>query len=68
MGRKHTTRHRARRKLESADTACDTINAHLAEIAGWYEKDMPQVHDALLQIGQIIEAARKLIAELRVSI
>ncbi len=67
MGRKHTTRHKARRKLEAASTACDTINAHLAEISEWYEKDMPQIAQALLEIGQIVEAARQLMIDLRES-
>lgn len=65
MGKKHTTRHKARRKLEAAGVACDTINSHLGEISGWYEKDMPHIAQALLEIGAIIEAARKLILDLR---
>lgn len=65
MARKHSTRHRARRKLEGVSTACDTINTHLAEISSWYEEGMPQVAQALLEIGKIIEAARQLTLQLR---
>jgi len=65
MGRKHTTRHKARRKLEAVSTACDTINTHLAEISGWYEKGMPDFSQGLLEIGKIIEHARLLTIQLR---
>lgn len=65
MARKHSTRHRARRKLEAVGVACDTINNHLAQVSSWYEKDMSNVSRALLEIGTIIEAARTLTLQLR---
>ena len=65
MGRKHTVRHKTRRKLEQCAKLCDIINAHLAEYASYYEESEKERYDAMLEIGRIIEAARGLITDLR---
>lgn len=65
MGRKHTTRHAARRKLVAIGEALDTVNTHLAEINSWYEDTHPEIGNALLAIGTVVEGARKLTLDLR---
>lgn len=68
MGRKHTTRHKARRKLESCAHQCDIINGYLAEIHAWYEEREEEIGLSLIEIGRVVEAARSLLLELRKSI
>lgn len=65
MGKKHTLRHKARRKLEQTSNLCDNINTHLAEIAAWYEPTEKERFETMLEIGRIIEAAKTLMEELR---
>jgi len=65
MGRKHTVRHKTRRKLEQCASLCNVINAHLAEVAPHYQESEKERYDAMLEIGRIIEAARQLITDLR---
>lgn len=65
MGRKYTTRHKARRKLEGCAHQCDIINGYLAEIHAWYENDHVDIADTCLEIGTVVESARSLMLELR---
>jgi len=65
MGRKHTVRHKTRRKLEQCANLCNVINSHLAEFAPYYEESEKERYDVMLEIGRIIEAARELINDLR---
>jgi len=65
MGRKHTVRHKTRRKLEQCSNLCETINSHLAEMAPYYEESEKDRYNAMLEIGRIIEAARQLLDGLR---
>lgn len=65
MGRKHTVRHKVRRKLDGCANLCDTINQHLAECAQPYEATHKEYFETFLHIGNIIEQARKLIVEFR---
>ena len=65
MGRKHTVRHRARRKLEQCAKLCDVINSHLSDIAPHYQETEKERYEAMLEIGRIIEAARQLLIDLR---
>lgn len=65
MGRKHTVRHKTRRKLDGCAHQCDVINGYLAEISEWYSEQHPEVDKALLEIGCIVEAVRSLLLELR---
>ena len=65
MGRKHTVRHKTRRKLEQCANLCETINGHLAEIAPIYLESEKDRYNTMLEIGRIIEAARQLLNDLR---
>lgn len=65
MGRKHTQRHITRRKLEQCANLCDNINTHLSEIAPHYEERYPYPYNVMLEIGRIVDEARKLLLDLR---
>ena len=65
MGRKHTVRHKARRKLEQCADLCNVINSHLSDIAPIYLETEKERYEAMLEIGRIVEAARQLLIELR---
>ena len=65
MGRKHTIRHKTRRKLEQCANLCNVINSHLSDIAPHYEETEKERYDAMLEIGRIVEAARQLMEDLR---
>ena len=65
MGRKHTIRHKARRKLQQCADLCDVINSHLSEYAPYYQESEKDRYEAMLEIGRIVEAARQLLIELR---
>jgi len=65
MGRKHTIRHKTRRKLEQCAKLCDIINSHLSDFAPYYLESEKERYDAMLEIGRIIEAARQLMNDLR---
>ncbi len=65
MGRKHTVRHKTRRKLEQCANLCNVINSHLSEFAPYYEHGEKERYDAMLEIGRIIDAARQLMIDLK---
>lgn len=65
MGRKHTVRHKTRRKLEQCANLCNVINSHLSEFAPYYEEAEKERYDAMLEIGRIIDAARQLMIDLK---
>lgn len=65
MPRQHSIRHKSRRKLEQAANLCDTINSYLAEMGVHYEPTEKERFEVMLEIGRIIEEARKLIIGLR---
>ena len=65
MGRKHTIRHKMRRKLEQCAKLCDVINSHLSDFAPYYQESEKDRYEAMLEIGRIIEAARQLLIDLR---
>jgi len=65
MARKHSIRHKSRRKLEQSANLCETINTYLAEMAIHYETTEEERYEVMLEIGRIIESARKLLIGLR---
>lgn len=65
MGKKYTIRHKVRRKLEQCANLCDNINQHLAECAAPYEQDKKEHYATFMEIGSIVETARKLLIEFR---
>lgn len=65
MGKKYTTRHKARRKLEGAANLCDNINQHLADLAKMYESNPKFILDILIEAGRAVESLREMFLKLR---
>jgi len=65
MGRKHTVRHKTRRKLEQCANLCNVINSHLSEFAPHYLETEKDLYHTMLEIGRIVEAARQLLLQLK---
>lgn len=65
MGKKYTTRHKARRKFEQAIDHLSKANLHIAQVGEWYEESAGAPYDLMLSVGVIIAEATRLVSSLR---
>lgn len=65
MGKKYTTRHKARRKFEHALGHLDKANLHIAQVAEWYKGNAGLSYDLMLSVSVIIVEATQLLSSLR---